>query len=526
MAGVTSYPQITIQLLPALVVDAFADRNDLIVGQLGTGATAVSGALNTEIQGKSASDLRTQFGDDELYQRIIQWQQGNDGYSPLSVIGLSPAAGTAATSTVEFTGTATGAGTITVAVADERQFSVSVSVAIGDTAATVSTAVTAAFTALTNHPTFTTATATATNTFTASDVGTVGNYYSTKVTGDVAGISYAITGWSSGATDPSTTGIFDVIDGLRYTGINWPEYWQDTVSEVTDLLDNRFNPINDILDGTAFMGKHETLTNQKSFVASINTQSLVVMGNNKVTGGSIDGGAIVQFASWTSAYFQGVEAKRLTPNAPIADDIVALNSPLDSIGGPHTASLPYFNTPLLRCPVTASSDLFSNTEQNSLADEGITTFGVNSAKNAMIMGAVVTTRTTDSAGNENDSFRFFNYVRTGSVCREIFYRTMKAAFAQSRLAEGQARPGYSVANEETIRAELGNIYRTLGSIALVESGDKAERFFGDNTTVTINKSQRSVTITSLLPIVTQLERINYPLTLTFSISSTGTQITF
>jgi len=526
MAGATSYPQVTIQLLPAAVVDAFADRNDLIVGQLGTGATATSGALNTEIQGKSASDLRSQFGNDELYHRIRQWQQGNDGYSPLSVIGLSTVSATPATSTVVFIGTATGTGTITVAVADERQFSVDVSVAIGDTAADVSTAVTAAFIALENFPPFTAATSTATTTFTASDAGTVGNYYSTKVTGVVAGISYTITGWTGGATDPSTTGIFDVIEGLRFTGINWPEYWQGSVSEVTDLLDDRFNPQNDILDGTAFMGKSDTLTNLKTFVSSINTQSLVIGGNNKVTGGSTEGSAIVQYPSWTMAYFQGVESKRLTPGAPIADDIVALNSPLDAIGGPHTASLPYFNTPLARCPVTAPTDLFSNTEQNDLADDGVTTFGVNSAKNAMIMGAVVTTRTTDAAGNVNDSFRFFNYVRTGSVCREIFFRTLKAVFAQSRLAEGNARPGYSVANEETIRAELGNIYRTLGNIVLVESGDEAEQFFGANTTVTINKAQRTVTITSLLPIITQLERINYPLTLTFSISSTGTQITF
>lgn len=526
MAGVTSYPQVTISLLPASVVDAFADRNDLITGQLGAVASATSGALNENIENMNTADLEDLFGAGELYHRILQWQSGNDGYSPLSVIGLDPVAGTAATSTLTFTGTASADGTITVSVVDERQFSVDIAVEDLDDPTAIADKVTAAFTALTNNPPFTTANLAGVVTFTAVDSGTLGNYYSLKTTGTVASVSYAITAWSAGATDPSTTGIFDVIDGLRFTSISWPEAWQGSLTEVTDLLDARFNPSNDILDGTAFTGHSDTFTNDGTFVGSLNTQNLVVAGNNKVTGGLTEGSAIVQPADWTITHFMGVESKRLTPGAPIADDIVALNSPLDSIGGPHTASLPYFNTPLARCPVTASTDLFSNTEQNSLAADGFTTFGVNSAKNAMIMGAVVTTRTTDAAANVNDSFRFFNYVRTGSVCREIFFRTLKATFAQSRLSEGQARPGYSVANEQTIRAELGNIYRTLGSIVLVESGDEAEQFFADNTTVTINKAQRSVTITSLLPIVTQLERINYPLTLTFSITTTGTQITF
>ena len=41
----TSNPRINIQLLPAAIVDAFADRRDLICGVLPTAATATSGAL-------------------------------------------------------------------------------------------------------------------------------------------------------------------------------------------------------------------------------------------------------------------------------------------------------------------------------------------------------------------------------------------------------------------------------------------------------------------------------------------------
>lgn len=526
MAGVISKPSVTIQLLPAAIVDAFADRNDLIVGQLGASATAVSGDLNQLLESGSEADLRTLLGDDELYHRVLQWRSGNDGFSPLSVIGLDPAVGTSATSTITFTGPATADGTITVAIVDEKQFSVDIAIADTDTETDIADAVTAAIAALTNYPPFTTGNAAGVVTNTASDVGTIGNYYSIKVTGNVAGVGYTVAPWASGATDPSTTGVFDVIDGLRYTSISWPEAWQSSISEVVDLLDARFNPSNDILDGIAFTGHSDTVANNTSFVAPLNSQNLVVAGNNKVTGGSTEGSAIVQPADWGVTHFMGLESKRLTPNSPISGDIVAVNAPLDAIGGPHSASLPFFNSPLNDVPVTSPTDMFSNQEQGNLNADGFSVFGINRAGNTMIMGTVVTTRTTDAAGNVNDSFRFMNYVRTGSVCREIFFNTLRATFAQSRLAEGLARPGYSVANEQTVRAELSNIYRTLSNIVLVEAGDEAERFFNQNTTVSINKASRSVTITSLLPIITQLETINYPLTLTFTIEATGTQIGF
>jgi len=518
MAGVESHPGTTIQLLPDAIVTPFAGRNDLIVGQLGAVSSAVSSALNTGVESLSDAEIRTLLGDDHLYNTVINWKQGNTGESPLSVIGIDESGtGVAATATIVMAGAATADGEYLVAVGDEKDFEVTVSVTSGDDAATVAGAIETAFDALTNYPPFVTSNSTVTTTWTASDVGTIGNNFACKVTGTVAGLTYTLTGFASGANDPVLTSILDEIDGLRYTSILWPENWAASSSIPIDLLDARFNASNDIMDGIAFMGSSDTYANDLTLVGSLNSQSFVVAGNNKITAADLKGSAIVQCADYTMAYFMGVESKRLTLNAPIASNIVAVNAPLDAIGGPHTASLPYFNTPLAGTPVTSSTNLFSNTEQVALSTAGFTTFGVNRAQNGMIMGEAVTTRTTDAAGNVNDSFRFLNYVRTGSVCREIFYNTLKATFAQSRLAEGQARPGYSVANEETIRAELNKIYSDLSEQALVESGPDAEQAFSAGTTVTISKSTRTVTITSPLLIVTQLGTINYVLSLDFSI---------
>jgi hypothetical protein len=103
---------------------------------------------------------------------------------------------------------------------------------------------------------------------------------------------------------------------------------------------------------------------------------------------------------------------------------------------------------------------------------------------------------------------------------------LKSAFAQSRLTEGDLKAGRSINNEESIRAKLIEVYQELSDLALVQSGQQAVNFFSENTTVDINLAQRSVTITGVLPIVTQLGTIDYSLALSFDIGQTGTQIVF
>ncbi len=530
MAGVTSNPRVTIQLQESALVDAFEDRRDLIVGQLGVDATATSGDLIENVENTTVytdADLRTTFGADELYHRIVAWRTANGGYSPLNVIGLDADGGaTAATSSIQLIGAATGDGTLTVSAVDGRKFSVDIPVESGDSIDDIGQSIEDAFAALENYPPFVSSNASGLVSFAADDVGTAGNFYGLKLSGNVAGVSATLTGWSGGATDPSVTSIFDPIDGLRYTGINWPEHWGGDITTVTDLLDGRFNVSNDILDGMAFCGHSDTYANLRTFVSTLNSQSLVVMGNNKIDESTQEGPAILSVPSWDSAYFQGVRARRLTPDAPISDFIVAQGGPLDTYGGPSLASLPYFNTPMNLTQVTRPTYLFSNLDQASLESDGVSTYGVNSAVNTMISGVMVTTRTTDAAANENDSFHFLNFVDTSSACREIFFKNLKATFAQSRLTEGDVIEGYSMANEDTIKAELLRIYRVLANAALVQAGSAAEAYFAANTSVSVSLADRSATITSLLPIVSQLGEINYTLTLSFSIESTGTQTTF
>lgn len=525
MGSVTSNPQVNIQLLPAALVDAFADRRDLIVGQTGPAGTAVDGALNVDVHTMTTAEIKVLFGDDSfLTNYILAWLSSNGAYSPLDVIAKDAAAGTAATGVVTFGGAATSDGIFYVSFVDEEAYQVTVNVLSGDSATDVGDALVTAI-GLLDDPVFSVANVAGAVTATATDVGTVGNYYGLKVEGVVPGITVALTAWSGGATDPALTGILDPIDGIRYTGVLWPENWSSDLDIPKDELEARFNASNAILDGIVFCGLTDTYANILTALSTENSQCVVRMGAPLIDETYQKGPAILRPADWVAAEFEGIRARRLTTDAPIADQIITTSGGLDAFGGPSLASLPYFNTPLRDTPVTGPTYLFSNVEQASLEDDGFTVYGVNSAQNFMIMGPVVTNWTTDAGGNPNDSFHYLNYVDTGSACREIFYSVLKSTFSQSRLTEGDLIPGRSMANAESIKAELLRIYRVLSNLALTQAGQQAESYFSQNTTVTVSLAERKVTIVGPLPIVTQLGTINYALSLSFTITGSGTQIT-
>lgn len=522
----TSNPRINISLLPAAIVSAFADRRDLLVGTVPTAAGAATGVLVQNINSLTLAQKRTLLGTGELFGRVQRWLAANNGNSPLDVIPVKEnGAGTAATAVILLAGTATAAGTLVVSAVDEFQCTVTVQIAIGDTAAVVATALNTALGAIVDAP-FTSGVATATVTLTADEKGTVGNYYGMKVALNAAGLTQTLTGWTGGATDPVLTTLFDPITSIRYTGIGFPEYYQSSLSLVKNLLESRFNAANDIIDGVAFHGRSLTYANALAAVAGENSQVIVMGGNNKITTAIQTGPAILQPADWTLAYFMGVRARRLTPSAPIADFIVTTSGLLDAFGGPALASLPYFNTPLARTSLASPAILYATSEQKDLEAQGFSTFGVNISNNAMIMGPVTTNWKTDAAGNSNISFHYLEYIDTGSACREIFFRTLRSVYAQSRLTEGDLIPGRSMANAASIKAQLLSIYRTLSGQALTQAGDAAEKYFSDNTTVTVNLATGTATIAGPLPIVTQLRQLDYALQFSFTVGSTGTQVTF
>lgn len=513
-----SKPDVNISLSPSTSLVEVGAHKDLIICQT---PNATANALVTGIDDYTQTELNALLGAGSYARVMVQrWLDankiGNNIGASLDMIVLQEgAASTAATITLAFSGTATADGTISLSILSSKLYNKSVSITTGDTATVAGAAVTTAY-ASTTAP-FTVADATGTVTITATDTGTIGNDYGVEITGIPAGLSVVITGATGGTVAPTVTDVMDLVGTTRYQGVLWPSDLKASLDEITDFLDNRFNVSNDILDGVAFMGEVDTLANLKTTVNAVNSASLVVMGNNIVSSStSKDGPEIVHPADWTAAEFMAIRARRLTEDASISSVVTTVAS-TDQFGGKHTASLPYFNTPLDDTPITTSVNLFTSAEQAELNTAGYTVYGPNKPVTDSIMGTVVTTYKTDAAGNANNSFKYLNYVDTASKCREFIFVNFKSIFAQSRLTDGDLVGGLAMENAASIKAVYKRLLEELKDDALIRRGSVSDQLVEDNTTVVLDLENRKATINSVLPIVTQLETINMPLRLTFEL---------
>ena len=117
------------------------------------------------------------------------------------------------------------------------------------------------------------------------------------------------------------------------------------------------------------------------------------------------------------------------------------------------------------------------------------------------------------------SFKFLNYIRTAYLAFEIFFRTLKADYSQSRLTDGDLVPGRAIANAGAIKADYAKIYKLLSSpeYALVQAGAVAESYFFKNLNLSVDVSTGSVTSSNPLAIVTQIREFIVTMQIAFTV---------
>src|SRR5512139_1502480 len=220
MGSVINQPKVSVSIVPATQDVSNAPQRILFVGQKVAAGTATAGALVENILNDNSED--TLFGATSMLASMIRAAKRLNQTTQMDAISLADAgAGVAATGSVAVSGTATAAGVLTVRVGSYLNHSYSIAVAVGDTATVVGANIAAAITADTKSQ-VTAANVTGTVTFTAVNKGTLGNDLGIEVAGTVAGLTTVVTGMSGGATDPTLTGVFDVIANKRYQTIVWP----------------------------------------------------------------------------------------------------------------------------------------------------------------------------------------------------------------------------------------------------------------------------------------------------------------
>jgi len=510
---IVSLPKVGANKIPDAKSILNVPQKILFVGQKLAAGSATAGVLVENIANGGAEDAL--FGAKSMIAAMVRAAKAENKETQMDAIPLDDAgAGVQATGTIAFSGTATAVGTLVVNIGSRVNYSYELAVTNTMTATALGGLLVAAITADTKSQ------VTAVNTagsvaITAVHKGTIGNGIGLEVQGSVAGITTTVTAMASGATNPTLTSIFSVIGESRYQTIVFPsEYGFDFVTD--DLLDDRFNADNAILSGQAICGKTDTLANLKSAANGENSPSLVIFGNQKVTETLYKGSAMFELDYVIAAQFGAVKGLRLTDGANLVDIVSANTGSTDKIGGMHTASLPYFNTPMPNLPIIDTGKGFSATEIAELKTAGVSIVGNNIASNGVLVGEVVTAYKTDAQGNPDTTWKYLNYVNTGENVVEYFSNNIKSDYDQSRLTEGDLIADKSMANQTSIASMMIKYYKELADMALVEAGDVASAFFKNSLVITFDKSIGKVFIACKVPIVTQLREFFISVKISFN----------
>ena len=491
------------------------DQRVLIVGQKTSTGTATAGELTVDVP-RTDADINTLFGADSHIAMVARAYRSVNTVTNVDAIALDDnGSGTAATSKIAFTGTATKDGTLEIAVVSDENHRYQVDVLTGDTAAGIVTKILALVTADRYVP-FTAANGGSGHLgdvmFTAANKGLHANDWLLRCTGYVAGISYTLTGWASGATNPSLTAVFDPIQTIRYQTVLWPALYDAT--PLKSLLNARKNVDNNIMDGMAFQYRNVSFGTVKSAALALNSSEICLITNEPTSNANWIGPHIPEAPDVIAAKVAAALDLRLEPDVTIST-VVATNAPNDQFGGIHTNSLPAFNTPLIGVGMPQKGSGYTLPEQVELENAGVSLVGVNRAWNEVITGVMVTTWQNDSAGNPDNTWKYLEWRRTHGAIREYFQRNCQKTFRQMRLTTGVAVAGYAMADEHAVRSFCKLLFIELSQVALTVAGLEARTFFERNLSVVLVPNSRQVKIAAKVPMVSQLGQITGSIEYTF-----------
>ena len=521
VGSVVYQPSVSISLISAAQPITNSAQRVLLVGQKTSAGSATDGQWVRDIG--NANEEIALFGRDSMLAEMVRTFKRYAPQVALDAIALADhASGVARVSTIGITGTATAQGTILFRVSSDRRL-FSLNVPSGEAAATTLANAAVLLNADPELPFNVTVVATDL-TFTAINDGTVANGLGLEVEGVVAGLTIGavtISGGSAiaGSQDPVLSTALDVIGTTRYQGIVWP--YADATEEVTELLDARWNVTDQVLDGVAFTAKADTYANLTGATylthADKNSLALVAIADELQSETGYKGPAVHEPPYVKATALAAVRALRLTPDAPISR-FLTTTKPADQYGGPHLASLPYFNTLLPELSVPRNGRGFTREEIEGVKTAGGAILGQNVAGSALIAGEIVTTYLTNPSGAADVTWHYLNLVDTMSVAREYFQQNLRSIFAQSRLTEGVPIAGHDMANADTIRGAMKKLYGDLSGagFVLLQAGEDAIRFFEDNLDVTLDPAQGKATVACKALVVVQLRTFVITIQVAFS----------
>lgn len=484
-------------------------------GTLSGGAAAPGAASAGLVRDlpKTNAEIVELFGEQSHLTMLCRAYRDMNRITNVDVLALADGtSATQSTASVAVSGTATADRTVYLSVVSAERHRYEIDIAEGDTAADVTDKILAAiadddlvpFLASVSGTTDGTVTFTAVNGGNHADTWLISLLDAFDRPVVVPGMTFTLTGWSGGATDPSLTNVFDPVDQIRYQGIGWPEAYDLATGKA--FIDPRKNVDNNIMDGTLYTWRNDDFASVKALALTMNSSEVVILSNKANDLAYWKGPHIPESGDVIAVKTMALISRRREDGFSISD-IVVNNEFRDQFGGMSKASLPLFNTPILgsRRPLTGTG--YADEDQVELSQSGVSVVGYNRQNNAVILGVMVTTWQNDAAGNADDTWKYVEWRHTHGAIREYMVLNLRKEFAQHRLSQGLGVPGHAIATEESIRAFLIQLYDQLAEEALTIRGNAYRRLFEDRLVVQLTPAQRRATISADTPMMSQLGEV-------------------
>lgn len=403
----------------------------------------------------SADQADEFYGAGSVLAKMIRSWFSNNNTTPLYVASLDDnVSGVAATGTIAIVGTASADGTLSLYIAGKR---LAIAVSNGDTPTDIGDAIDTAVAADSSLP-VTSSNSTGTVTFTAKNKGETGNNIDIRVNyadGEVlpSGVTGAtVTPMASGANNPDIQDIIDILGDEWYQIICSPYADTTNLTAIETELADRFGPTR-MIDGMYVTSKADTVANLATFGNSRNSPHVTCIHSQKVLQ-----------TPWevASAYAGRISAE-----------------------GSADPARPFQTLELVGILPPAVTERFTQTENNTLLYDGISTFTVDTASKVRIQRAI-TMYQKNAAGATDIAYLDVNTLLTLMYLRYDFRNMMLTKYPRAKLADDGVRvqPGMSIITPKIGKSEAIAKFRQWEFLGLVENIDQ----FKNDLVVTRNVS--------------------------------------
>ncbi|NBJ13204.1 phage tail sheath subtilisin-like domain-containing protein [Microvirga arsenatis] len=431
----------------------------LLIGRKTSAGSAEIG----KVVNLGSGDPNALFGAGSMLADMALYARQHNPIGEIWLLPVTDPSGTAASGSIAITGTATAAGTLVRYVAGERY---SVGVAVGDTAATVATALKAAidrgytkFNRAMSAP-VTTAVSTGTVTLTARHVGTEGNGIRIEagLDGDEidpAGLTVTITPMSGGTGDVDLAAALAALGDAPFDHIGSPYVSASQLNAVRDFLSDsgtgRWAPTVGLM-GHNFTAFNGNLAAQTALGQGRNDQHTSILGLNNYPHPSW---------CWVAALVGVVGLSKdlgrlVTEAVEIARPLQTLV--LQGLRGPK-----------------AASDQWKMADRQSLYSNGISAVTFRADGQAAI-DRVVTTYRTNAWGQPDITYLDVETMYIAMYAARYFKQRILATYPRHVLKDENPRKVQGIVTPPQIKATLIHAYRELFDAGLAEKPELFAQF--------------------------------------------------